>query len=165
MADESILDTIVREVQQDGVYVAPAFRQHVDAAEEAAIEAALARIDSPVNVIAVPLRDDDMFAGNAQDLLTRVHDELDGDGWYVAPAHLFDDGDYSLRTEQWASSYDTGLDLPYDAPSIAEELHPTDLGAGLVELTRRSPTAPSPRRSRRRTRPETPGARTRACRP
>jgi hypothetical protein len=135
VADDSILDEIVREVQQDGVYVAPAFRQHVDAAEEAAIEAAVARIDTPVNVIAVPLRDDDMFAGSAEDLLTRVHDKVGGDGWYVAPAYLFDDGDYSLATEQWASSYDAGLDLPYDALGIAEELHPTDLGAGLVELT------------------------------
>jgi hypothetical protein len=134
VADDSILDEIVRDVQQDGVYVAPAFRQHIDAAEEAAIEAAVARIDNPVNVIALPLRDDDMFAGSAEDLLTRVHDEVGGDGWYVAPAYIFEDGDYSLTTEQWASSYDSGLDLPYDALGIAEELHPTDLGAGLVEL-------------------------------
>ena len=135
MADDSIVDQIVREVQQDGVYVAPAFRQHVDAAEEAAIEEAVARIDTPVSVIAIPLRDDDMFAGNADDLLTRVHDKVGGDGWYVTPTYLFGDGDYSLTAKQWASSYDAGLDLPYDALGIAEDLHPTDLGAGLVELT------------------------------
>ena len=135
MADDSILQEIVREVREDGVYVAPGFRTQIDADEEAAIEAAVARTDHPVNVIAVPLSDGDLFAGNAQDLLTRVHDEIGGDGWYVAPAYLFDDGSYRLESNEWAGSYDAGLDLPYDASGIAEELHPTDLGAGLVELT------------------------------
>jgi hypothetical protein len=135
VADDSILDQIVREVQQDGVYVAPGLRQQIDPAEEAAIEQAVARTDTPVNVIALPLSADDMFAGNARDLLTRVHDQMGADGWYVAPAYVFPDGSYRLESEQWSASYGAGLDLPYDANGIAEELHPTDIGAGLVELT------------------------------
>ncbi len=135
MADDSILDTIVHEVKQDGVYIAPAMRQQVDATEEAAIEEAVARIDTPVHVIALPLRDDDMFGGSAADLLTRVHDQIGGDGWYVAPSYTAADGTYYLHTEEWAGSYSSRLDLPYDADKVAEDLHPTDLGAGLVELT------------------------------
>ena len=135
VADDSILEEIVQAVQQDGVYVAPGYRQQIDAEEEAAIEAAVARTDSPVNVIAVPLRPDDLFAGNATDLMTRVHDAVGTDGWYVAPAYSFGDGTYRLQSEEWSSSYDAGLDLPYDALGIAEELHPKDIGAGLVELT------------------------------
>jgi hypothetical protein len=135
VADRTVVDEIASEVLEDGVYVAPALRQQVDAAEEAAIEAAVARIDAPVRVVALPLRDDDMFAGNVSDLLTRVHDTVDGDGWYVAPAYVFSDGTYRLQEEEWASSYDASLDLSYDALGIAHDLHPNDLGAGLVELT------------------------------
>lgn len=125
---------IVADLREDGVHIGPGMARHVDAAEEAAIEAAVARSDVPVHVVVRALEDDDMFSGNAGDMLTRVHDDMGTAGWFVAPTYVFPTGEYSLDTEEWTGP-EGRLDLPYDADGIANWLHPQDLGAGLVELT------------------------------
>ncbi|NPC95698.1 hypothetical protein [Nocardioides sp. zg-DK7169] len=125
---------IVADLREDGVHIGPGMARHVDAAEEAAIEAAVARIDVPVHVVVRALEDGDVFSGDAGDMLTRVHDDLGTPGWFVAPTYIFSTGEYSLESKEWTG--DEGrLDLPYNAYGIAHWLHPEDVGAGLVELT------------------------------
>ncbi|WP_166133591.1 hypothetical protein [Nocardioides ochotonae] len=134
MTERDPVAEIVADLREDGVHIGPGMARHVDAAEEAAIEAAVARTDIPVHVVVRALEDDDMFAGSAGDMLVRARSELGTDGWFVAPDYIFSTGDYSLEIKEWTG--DAGrLDLPYDATGIAEWLHPDDLGAGLVELT------------------------------
>ncbi|MQW75895.1 hypothetical protein GHK92_08420 [Nocardioides sp. dk4132] len=134
MTEPNPVAEIVADLREDGVHIGPGMARHVDPAEEAAIEAAVARIDIPVHVVVRGLEEDDMFAGSAGDMLVRARTELGTDGWFVAPKYIFSTGDYSLEIEEWTG--DAGrLDLPYDATGIAEWLHPDDLGAGLVALT------------------------------
>ena len=134
MTEPNPVAEIVADLREDGVHIGPGMARHVDAAEEAAIEAAVARIDIPVHVVVRGLEDDDMFSGSAADMLVRARTELGTDGWFVAPDYILSTGDYSLYMKEWTS--DQGrLDLPYDANGIAEWLHPDDLGAGLVALT------------------------------
>lgn len=134
MTERDPVAEIVADLREDGVHIGPGMARHVDAAEEAALEAAVARIDVPVHVVVRGLEEDDMFSGSAGDMLTRAKAELGTDGWFVAPGYIFSTGDYSLEIKEWTG--DAGrLDLPYDANGIAEWLHPEDLGAGLVALT------------------------------
>ncbi|WP_167735986.1 hypothetical protein [Nocardioides sp. 503] len=133
---DQLLATVQQSLDATGVYVAPAMARYVDAEDVARIEAAVARAPEPLYVVVYPLSYDDVFNGNAGDLLSRLHDASGKPGLYVANGQVYDEAqDFRLDARAWGDSLGGGSSsATYEITTIGEETAPQDLGEQLVTV-------------------------------
>lgn len=120
--DEPTLAQIEKELDRDGVWVAPDLNQ-VTKADEAEIEAAVAKAPTPTYVVLADISiDDQLTGGDPAQLASVIRDDTGRQGTYIGLQPIYD----KPRLEITAFPDDSSL---FYASSIAEIKHPRDITA------------------------------------
>lgn len=132
---EAVLAEIQAALDTDGVWVAPSLRERVDGADVAAISDQLAAMEVPTYFVLHDLQDSDPFGGDPAELLTRLHDRSDKDGFYLAPQFYGGPERFLVQSRSWGSE-----NRDHHAIAVADHRHEdddglvADTGAYFVEL-------------------------------
>ncbi|CAM3495072.1 hypothetical protein NODU109028_19500 [Nocardioides dubius] len=135
-AKPDLFDTIHAELDEDHVYVHPAMRKHLSAAEEETLSQELTALPEPTYVVLFPYEYDDRFGGKPGDLLTLLHQAHPEPGLYLSNSvAVIPDSYSSVRVEgrQWDIEGERNGEMDYYVTSLVRAAEPQTVQAALSE--------------------------------